>query len=294
MSGIQLSLRVETPPDGALQGIEMGVAPDGTAFLSQRGVATLAGTTFSSVTEGSQEVLSGASTPRARALRDLLAQFGWKGGPFYAQISHEGRLINAYPDYVVVAFLQYYAFHSRAPSERAVRALGLLATKSLRDLIYAALGIDQAKIQASFKAFYDRLMLNDVPTGYFSVFVECDRLMMAALSGGLEVGSHTVPDISVGQRWAAYWRENELSKTHGEALKHGHYYPDDHPQSRANGMPAAIYPNAALAEFRQWMDEQYIPMHFPKYLSNKVDEGRIQENAAAALIARVAPKKLGS
>jgi hypothetical protein len=57
-------------------------------------------------------------------------------------------------------------------------------------------------------------------------------------------------------------------------------------------MPVAIYPNAALAEFRRWMDDQYIPMHFPEYLQRKVDEGRIRGNAAVALLKNVAPKRL--
>jgi hypothetical protein len=148
MSSVQLSLRVETAAEGALEGVEMGVAPDGTTFLSLRGIATLAGTTFSSVTEATQELLAGATTPRATAPGDLLRGLGWAGGTLYVPMTVDGRVIHAYPDYAVVAFLQYYAFYSRTPSERARRALGMLATKSLRDLIYAALGIDLAKTVA--------------------------------------------------------------------------------------------------------------------------------------------------
>lgn len=289
----QLSLRIETPLQGALQGIEMGVAPDGSAFLSQRGVADICGVVHSAVTMLAQEVGRGASTPRAGRMRDILQQIGWKGALYRPIQGYNGQTIHAYPDAVVVAFLQYYAL-GRSPSERAVRALALLATKTLRELIYAALGLSATAPahDDSWSAIHERLLMNPVPAGWFSVFNASQHLLIDAKRGGLDIGPHTVPDISIGQRWSAWWIEHELDHKFGPRRLWPHRYPDDHPQARAVRIEANIYPLMALGEFMLWLQDHYLPKYFPEYLDRQVAKNAIGPDQAYALATKLAPKRL--
>ncbi len=292
-NALQLALKIETPIQGELRGIEMGVSPDGAAFLSQRGVAEICGVVPSTVTELAQEFARGVNTPRAVRLRSLLEHLGWNG-PLYTPIqANNGQTIHAYPDAVVVAFLQYYAFDSRSPSEKAMRALGLLATKTLRDMIYVALGLPVGGVDASWNALHERMLMNEIPAGWFSVFSATQHLLVAAKRGGLNIGPQTVPDISIGQRWSAWWTQRELARKYGDRRSWPHRYPSDHPQARANGyIEAFIYPKSAMGEFAMWLDTEYLPVLFPKYLDGQIAKKSISSSEAYSLVKSLTPKQL--
>lgn len=287
----QLPLRIDTPPEGALQGIEMGVLPDGTAFLSQRGVASICGVQFSVISEFAQEFNLGQSTPRVAALRGHLEEAGWFQ-PISTPLQHQSRSIVAYPDKVVIAFLQYYAFNSRTPSRQAARALGLLANKSLRDLVYTALGFEPGVVRAQ-RAIVERALLNDVPEDAFSVFTETMELLTKLAREGVDVGPHTVPDISIGQRWADWWMERCLDRKYGPRRKHPHRYPSDHPQAAANdAIEAYVYPLQALGEFRLWLRTHYVGSHLSKYLDGKVSRKQLAPATAMKIAQALTPKRM--
>ncbi len=99
-----------------------------------------------------------------------------------------------------------------------------------------------------------------------------------------------MPDISVGQCWAKYWKKESLAVRFGERQKFPHKYPDYMPQAMANDfIEAAIYPLTALGEFRVWLQEVYLPEQYPKYIHSKVKAGALPPSRAELLLEAVGP-----
>lgn len=291
----QLNLVVDTPTAGDLAGVELGVLPNGQAFLSARGVAAFCGVAFSTMLEAASEVVQGANNPRAKAIRENLKATGADPLRPYESLRIEGRDTHAYSDKAVIAFVMYFANDAQRPSDRARRVLGLLATKSLRDLVYAALGITTPPPMRE-SAYVERLLVNDeLPAGYFSVFNEGAALILRAEREGLKVGHETVPDVSIGQRWGEFWTNGSLDRKHGARKRHPHKYPESYPQSAANGfIDPWIYPEDALPAFRAWLERHYLPTHFPKYLEGKVAKKQLPGATAAKLLTAMVPRRLPS
>jgi hypothetical protein len=112
---------------------------------------------------------------------------------------------------------------------------------------------------------------------------------LESIRHGLTVDNHTVPDVSVGIAWAKYWKSNNLEAKHGPRKKYPHKYPDDHPQSAANNViEPNIYPTAALVEFRTWLETDYLPRTYPRYLKSK----QLPPSRAELLIASLVPPQL--
>lgn len=231
---------------------------------------------------------------RGGKLAKLLDAQGFEGGRLYKQIPFGDQpVVNAYPDQVCMAFLEYYAFEAepRYLKENAKNNYRILARKSLRDYIYSMTGYDPlAQALSSWKHFHDRLLLNAMPSGYFSVFSETAQLVLTAIQNGLIIDDHTVPDISVGQLWSKYWKEARLDDEYGSRAKFPHTYPEYFPQSQANGdIKAFIYPLKALGEFREWLETVYLQQKFPGYLKRKQSQGAIAGDKAKALLKAFEP-----
>jgi len=115
------------------------------------------------------------------------------------------------------------------------------------------------------------------------------------VKAGLRVDAHVVPDISIGQAWAVYWKAKGLAEKYGSREKHENNYPEYFPQAKSNPQDVNIYPLEALGDFRRWMQSEYIPQRFPKYIKAKVADGLLPPSAAELLLAKAlppAPKKL--
>lgn len=146
--------------------------------------------------------------------------------------------------------------------------------------------------------FQDRVSLvyDNVPAGYFCIFREIAGEMAALISNGVDFGTRTILDISVGQAWAAHWRANNLEAEFGPSALFPHFYPGYFPQSMSNPQPANCYPEDALPKFRRWMRDVYIPTKMPAYLNGQVKQGKIAgpiaNNALTALAAREAARAL--
>ena len=81
----------------------------------------------------------------------------------------------AYPDFVCLAILEYYAFDSATPTPEARKNFRLLAGAALREFIYKEVGYDPSNsVPDAWKQFHDRVSLtyNAVPRGYFGIFKE--------------------------------------------------------------------------------------------------------------------------
>ena len=116
--------------------------------------------------------------------------------------------------------------------------------------------------------------------------------MSSSRRNGLKVDYENVPDISVGKAWSAYWVDNKLDVDHDQRIKHDHNFPDYFPQAMSNPQPMWVYPNSALGVFRNWLQGDYIPNKFPKYVEYKVSKGALPASMAELLIAAVEPLKL--
>ncbi|EPC3522564.1 hypothetical protein ACRZHM_003757, partial [Citrobacter braakii] len=81
-----------------------------------------------------------------------------------------------------------------------------------------------------------------------------------------------------------HWKRNKLSEKYGDVQKHPHVYPDWFPQSKAGNLPANIYPEEALGEFRRWLREEYVPKGFKEYLADKVQQKVIENTKAIEVL----------
>ncbi|MFC3816548.1 hypothetical protein [Lysobacter sp. GCM10012299] len=272
-----------------IDGIPMGVLNDGTPYLTARGLARMCGIDNSVLIRMANNWSEEQAKPRGRKISELLVAQGFTGTALNLRNIASGE--HAYTDAVCMAILEYYAFEGgQGANETALRNYRILARSSFRAFIYKGCNYDPAAaIPDSWKVFHERILLNDqIPRGYFSVFREIADLVVHLIRTGCPFDGHTVPDISVGQTWANHWRANALDGTYGERQKHGHIFPDTFPQAAVNPVEAWIYPTAALGEFRGWLEENYVPQKFPKYIQNKVANGTFLPASAKQLIDAVA------
>lgn len=170
-----------------------------------------------------------------------------------------------------------------------------MARKGFGDYIYSLVGYNPSgSVSIAWQQFHDRVTVayHTVPDGYFSIFKEVADILVTLIREGADLGSHFVPDISVGQRWATFWKANHLEVVYGERKQYQHNYPSYFPQAPSNPQPAYCYPDDALGEFRKWVRQQYVPKHLPQYLNSKVSQGHIAAPKAAAAITALAPKRL--
>lgn len=257
-----------------IDGLEMGVLSDGTAYLSSRGLAQLCGVAPSAIINQGAWWKEGK---RDGKLARMLASAGIEKDSLYVEVKGKpGRPTYAYPDDICTVILEYYAFEADRPSIAARENFRKLARTSLKLMIYGATGYDPGSlIPERWRQYHDRLSLNSCPKGHFSVFQEMSTLVLSAIRAGLTVDAGTIPDISVGRAWSDHWEANELDKKYGPRNQHPHTYPPYFPQSEAGPQLAYIYPVEALGEFRIWNENTYLPQKFPRYLESKVKRGQL-------------------
>ncbi len=280
----QIEIKFNVVKSTEVNGIEMGVLDDGTPFLTGRALAKICGV--------DHKALSSGGELKDKKINQLIDGQGFEGGELYLKVQYKSQEVHAYPDAVCTAFLEYYAFEAgRYCTEIAKTNFRLLARKSLRDFIYLKTGYDpKATLLSSWRHYHDRLMLNSLPNGYFSVFRETADIVLTWIQEGLVLDSHTIPDISVGKIWSKYWQSNDYDVKYGQRIKYPHDYPDYFPQAKANGdISAFIFPLAALGDFRLWIQNEYLPCKFPGYLSTKVKQGAFPASKKEAMLKALSP-----
>src|SRR5581483_1746956 len=273
-----------------VNGIEMGVLADGTAFLTGRALAKLCGVAPASIIGHKDSWSVNKANPK---LKRILDEQGFYGRELFIQEVKVGNAdAYAYPDVVCMALLEYFSFEAQQTSETARTNYRTLARKTLRDVIYKSLGYDpEAKVPPAFRQIWDRLLLDTSPKGYFNVFKENADFMFNAIRLGLPHSPSVVPDISIGQAWSKYWTDNDLESKFGARKRYEHNYPDDYPQAASNPQHPWVYPIEAIAEFKKWMINDYTPNRFPAYLKLKVEQGILTPSARDLLLKDVVPLK---
>lgn len=289
-----LDLGVEVQRD--VNGVEMGVLENGIPFLTQRGLAKIAGVHRSVISDLSQEWEATydddvIGKDRISFLREKLRQAGYNERKLYIEIRKDGSLTFAYPDIVCMAIIEYYAFEAKTPSSEAIDNFRRLATFGLQKFIYEALKYTPAD---RWMHYHDRVSLlrNSAPDGYWIVFNAITGLIVDLINANLTVNDRTIPDISVGIAWSAHWDTKGLNKVHGERVKCEHNYPSYFRQAPSNPQHPWAYPDAALPEFKRWFRHEYLMTKFPLYILKKANvlPGGVEE--AKAIGRMYEPKRL--
>lgn len=271
----QLVLDIGVEVERNVNGVEMGVLENGIPFLTQTGLAGIAGVARSVIFDISQDWEEQYSTDvipagRMAFISERLAENGYNEPKLFIQTIKDGAPHNAYPDIVCMAIIEYYAFEAKNKSEKAIDSYRRLATYGLQSFIYKALGYTPPD---KYKYYHDRVSIlhGSVPDGYFSIFNEVGGMIVDLIEADLTVNDKTIPDISVGKCWGDHWRALELEEKFGERVPYSHNYPSYYPQAASNPQRASAYPDEALPEFRRWFRHEYLTTKFPKYILTKAN-----------------------
>jgi hypothetical protein len=272
-----------------MDGMEMGVLPDGTPYLTARALARICGQSTGAIAKLTSEWQRERTKPRGRIIAGLLLAQGHTGAALIIHVQDRGVLRRVLPDTVCMAILEYYAFESSTKNQYlAQTSYRILARKSLRQFIYGRVGYDpNARQAAAWQHLHDRMMLNPAPPGYFSLLREITDLLIAAVQSGLALGPHTLPDISVGVAWGKHWTTHDLDTVYGARVKHPHRFPDAFPQMEV--VEAWTYPDTARGAFRGWLRDHYLPYRLPQYLASKAKSGALPAYRVEPLLSALSP-----
>ncbi|MER9080039.1 hypothetical protein [Mesorhizobium sp. M0220] len=258
-----------------VNGIEMGVLENGIPFLSQTGLAKLAGVVRSVIFDISQDWEdrydeSELGKDRLGFIKEYLFRNGYTDRKLYIETKKDGSVYNAYPDIVCMAIIEYYAFEAKNKSQTAIDNYRRLATFGLQKFIYEALNYIPSD---KWKYHHDRVSIlkNSSPDGHFIIFNEVTGLIVDLITANLMVNHKTIPDISVGICWGEYWAKHGMDFKYGYRIKYEHNYPSYYPQSASNPQQPWAYPDEALPVFRKWFKQDYLPTRFPRYILGKAN-----------------------
>lgn len=268
-----LDLGIEVEKD--VNGIEMGILENGIPYLTQRGLSGITGIARNAIQNITKEWEDHyhdevIGKDRISFFKQYLGSKGFNDPKLHLESIQNGTIHYAYPDIVCMAFLEYYAFESKADNSTALENYRRFAAYGLRKFIYDALNYTPSD---KWKYYNDRVSIlkDSAPNGYFTIFKETTGLVVDLISADLTVNDKTVPDISVGIAWGKYWNDNNLQVQFGQRVQYEHNYPDYYPQAASNPQKPNAYPDAALPLFRQWFKQEYLLTKFPKYILSKAN-----------------------
>ena len=273
-SAKQLVLDIGVQVQAERNGIEMGVLENGMPFLTQNGLAKIAGAARSQIYAIAQEWAEHFNDEvlgkgRYSWLRRYLAERGYNEPQLYIETKRSGgQPLYAYPDIVCMAIIEYYAFEAQNRNPTSLENYRKLATYGLQKFIFDALNYTPPD---KWRFFHDRvsILAESAPDGYFIVFHEVTGLIADLINAGLPVNEKTIPDISVGNTWGPYWTANNFDGMYGPRIRYDHYYPPYVAQAKSNPQESWAYPDAALPKFRHWFRHEYLPTKYPKYILDK-------------------------
>jgi len=205
----QLVLDIGVQIQKDVNGVEMGVLDNGIPYLTQNGLAKIAGSSRSVIYDIAQEWAQHFDDQvlgknRYSWLRQYLGDKGYNEPQLYIETKRDGQVHYAYPDIVCMAVIEYYAFEAQNKNQTAMDNYRRLATYGLQKFIFDALNYTPAD---KWRYFHDRvsILTDTAPDGCFIVFHEVTGLISDLIAAGLPVNDKTIPDISVGIGWGQYW-----------------------------------------------------------------------------------------
>ncbi len=108
-----------------VNGVEMGVLENGMPFLTQSGLARIAGTSRSVIYDITQEWAEHFEDEvlgkgRFAWLRQYLGERGYNEPQMYIATKRAGQAHHAYPDIVCMAVIECYAFEAQIKNQAAI------------------------------------------------------------------------------------------------------------------------------------------------------------------------------
>ncbi|MCG7948051.1 MAG: hypothetical protein N0C84_17050 [Candidatus Thiodiazotropha taylori] len=135
------------------------------------------------------------------------------------------------------------------------------------------------------QVFLEMAAINPPTPGFYSIVKASSDMLFACLSAGLPFDEHNLAIISIGQYWRKHYDQKNLSKFYGEPKRYRQRYPDSFPQAAMNDHKKVWhYPTSSLEAFERWLTMEYLPKHYPNYLSRKVKLGHITADTKLQLI----------
>lgn len=276
--------------------ISMGVLPNGETFLSLQGLARFCGVAPSSIIQLAQDWRKGEAQikTRGKQLIELIKE--WTESDvvplsLYVQVENNysiSDVTHAVPESIVMAITDYYAHYAQVTKPEAVRNYRKAAKFGLRKYIYERLDYkEQDRIAESWKLLQERILNNESPKGYFTMFDEGTTVIASLIKNNIVVDDSIMPDGSLGIHWAKYWKMESLESKFSHRIKIKHNFPESYRQLDPE---INAYPITALSEFRTWFQETYLPQKYPQYIKNKIKDGR----DISLLLAAVLPPSVES
>jgi len=275
--------------------ISMGVLPNGETFLSLQGLAKFCGMAPSSIIMLAQDWAKGEAQlkTRGKQIAELIQE--WTDSSevptsLYVEIESQysvSDVIHAVPESIVMAITDYYAHYAQVTKPEAVRNYRRAAKLGLRKYIYDRLDYnEQDIIGESWKLFQERVLNNECPKGYFTMFDEATTIIASLIRNNIVVDDSIMPDGSLGIHWAKYWKAQSLESKYAPRIKIVHQYPESY---RQRDPEINAYPIAALSEFRAWFQETYLPEKYPSYIKRKTKDGTVSLESVPLLLSAVLP-----
>lgn len=294
--------KVELRAQKTVNGVEMGVLSDGTAILSERGLARMCGVSQAVINEIGNQWNDVPQKDRVAKIKALLAAQGYEAPTAFVPIMVNSTMQRCYPTEICLAVLGYYAVYAGANCQPvAMERFLRLGGSKLRELVYTEIGYGPGMDPRSsegrnLQRLWERFdpAIDRIPVGFWTVFYEAYRLIEKLVRSGVPIDEHTIPDISLGRRWSQYWEANHLERQYGERQQFPHYYPKSYAQAKSNPQEAWCYPEKALSEFVRWLRVEYIGNgQLATYLNGKVQKQQIGAGVAQQVLGAVMPKLVG-
>jgi len=278
--------------------ISMGVLPNGETFLSLQGLAKFCGMAPSSIITLAQDWTKGEAKQKTRGkqLAELIKE--WTESDtiptsLYVEIASQyaiSDVIHAVPESIVMAITDYYAHYAQVTKPEAIRNYRRAAKLGLRKYIYDRLDYnEQDIIGESWKLFQERILNNECPKGYFTMFDEATTIIASLIRNNISVDDSIMPDGSLGTHWANYWKTQSLEAKYSPRIKIMHKFPESYRQLNPK---INAYPIAALSDFRSWFQSVYLPEKYPTYIKRKTSDGKISLESVPLLLSAVLPPEI--
>jgi len=258
----------------------MGVLPNGETFLSLKGLAKFCGVAPSAIIQLAQDWQKGEAQTKTRGkqITELIKE--WTESDvvpisLYVQVENNysiSDVTHAVPESIVMAITDYYAHYAQVTKSEAVKNYRRAAKFGLRKYIYERLDYnEQDQISESWKLLQERILNNESPQGYFTMFDEATTIIASLIRNNIAVDDSIMPDGSLGIHWAKYWKTQNLESKYTPRIKIKHTFPESYRQLDPE---INAYPITSLSEFRTWFQEIYLPQKYPQYIKNKIKDGR--------------------
>lgn len=294
----QMILKLEPIRHQEVNSIAMGILPNGETYLSLNGLARFCGVSPSVIIDFSQEWTQGVAQGKPRGLKicNLICEWTEQDKvpiSLCVEIVSKNSItgvIHAVPELICMAILDYYAHYADDKKDEALKNYRIAARYGLRKYIYEQLNYDETAIlNQSWNLLRERILLNEKPAGYYTMFDEATGIIASLIRGGIKVDDSIMPDGSLGNHWGRYWSSNNFDNKYGRREKIQHRFPDSYRQLDPD---VWAYPNSSLAEFRNWLENNYLPEKYPAYIKNRVKDGKVSADKMAVLISAVLPPSL--